>query len=200
MAWQPLLDTVQYVPGAEGAAFSTVMPIKHPLEWLTIVYKTDWSQDNVDAAIRAASPGLMEVLSVRMRSGRFLNQGDKATSLPVTVVNRIFTRTRTWLSGSRHLNEAVEDSIGAQKLAAEVLVLFGGLALLITVVGLYGLLSYLVEQRTREIGVRMALGASRGAVAGMVMRQTVVLMTAGVAIGLGLVLWSQRLLHGSCTA
>ena len=94
------------------------------------------------------------------------------------------------------MKEAVEDSIGAQKLAAEVVEVFGGLALLITVVGLYGLLSYLVEQRRQEIGIRMALGADRGAVVGLVMRQTVVLLGAGVLAGLGLTLWSNRLLHG----
>jgi ABC-type antimicrobial peptide transport system permease subunit len=94
------------------------------------------------------------------------------------------------------MKEAVEDSIGAQKLAAGVIGVFGGLALLITVVGLYGLLSYLVEQRKREIGIRMALGADRAMVVGMVMRQTLLLMGAGVAIGLGLALWSNRLLHG----
>lgn len=94
------------------------------------------------------------------------------------------------------MKDAVEDSIGAQKLAAEVIGVFGGLALLITVVGLYGLLSYLIEQRKREIGIRMALGADRRMVVGMVMRQMFVLMGMGVAIGLGLALWSNRLLHG----
>ena len=49
--------------------------------------------------------------------------------------------------------------------------IFGGLALLITVVGLYGLLSYSVAQRTREIGIRMALGANRGRVMVMVLRE-----------------------------
>jgi ABC-type antimicrobial peptide transport system permease subunit len=94
------------------------------------------------------------------------------------------------------MQDAVEDSIGAQRLAAGVIAVFGGLALLITVVGLYGLLSYLVEQRKQEIGKRMALGADRGAVVGLVMRQTLVLMATGVAIGLGLALWTSRLLGG----
>jgi ABC-type antimicrobial peptide transport system permease subunit len=93
------------------------------------------------------------------------------------------------------METAVEDSISAQKLAAGVIGVFGGLALLITTVGLYGLLSYLVEQRKREIGIRMALGADRGIVVGMIMRQTLVLLVAGVAIGLGFALWSNRLLH-----
>ena len=88
VAWQPLLDVVRRVPGVREAAFSTVMPLKHPLEWLTVVYKTDWTEGNVDAVVRAASPGLMDVLGVRMRSGRFFDERDTATSLPVTVVNR----------------------------------------------------------------------------------------------------------------
>jgi ABC-type antimicrobial peptide transport system permease subunit len=94
------------------------------------------------------------------------------------------------------MQDAVEDTIGGQRLAAGVVGVFGGLALLITVVGLYGLLSYLVEQRTQEIGIRMALGADRGAVVGIVIRQTLVLMGVGVVIGLGLALWSNRLLAG----
>jgi ABC-type antimicrobial peptide transport system permease subunit len=93
------------------------------------------------------------------------------------------------------MEEAVEDSIGSQKLAAQVIGVFGGLALLMTAVGLYGLLSYSVEQRTREIGIRMALGADRDAVVGMVIRQTLLLVGSGAAIGVGMALWSSRLLH-----
>jgi predicted permease len=93
------------------------------------------------------------------------------------------------------MNQAVEDSIGSQRLAAQVIGVFGGLALLITVVGLYGLLSYSVAQRTREIGIRMALGADRGRVMRMILRQALVLLLFGVAIGLALAFWSTRLLH-----
>ncbi|MDR5729183.1 MAG: FtsX-like permease family protein [Terriglobia bacterium] len=93
------------------------------------------------------------------------------------------------------MNQAVEDSIGSQRLAARVIGIFGGLALLITVVGLYGLLSYSVAQRTREIGIRMALGADRGRVMGMVLRQALTLLILGTAAGLALALWSTRLLH-----
>jgi predicted permease len=89
-AWQPLLDAVRQHPGVKDAALSTVMPLKHPVEWLTIVYKTNWTEGNVDAVVRAASPGLMDVLGIRMQSGRFFNLGDTPTSIPVAVVNRIF--------------------------------------------------------------------------------------------------------------
>jgi ABC-type antimicrobial peptide transport system permease subunit len=92
--------------------------------------------------------------------------------------------------------EAVEDSIGAQKLAAQVIAVFGGLVLLITVVGLYGLLSYLVAQRTQEIGIRMALGADRVRVVGMILRQTLVWLGTGTVMGVGLAMVCGRLLNG----
>jgi ABC-type antimicrobial peptide transport system permease subunit len=92
--------------------------------------------------------------------------------------------------------EAVEDSIGAQKLAAQVIAVFGGLVLLITVVGLYGLLSYLVAQRTQEIGIRMALGADRARVVGLVLRQTLIWLVTGTVMGVGLAMECGRLLKG----
>ena len=61
---------------------------------------------------------------------------------------------------------------------------FAGIALLLTVVGLYGVLSYSVLQRTREIGLRVALGASRGMLLGMVLTQALRLVGLGVLLGL----------------
>ena len=92
--------------------------------------------------------------------------------------------------------EAIEDSLGGQRLAAGVIGVFGGLALLITIFGIYGLMSYLVAQRTQEIRIRMALGADRSTVVRMVMIKTLVLMGTGITMGLGLAFWSHRLLHG----
>jgi putative ABC transport system permease protein len=69
-----------------------------------------------------------------------------------------------------------------------LLVLFGGLGLVIAAVGIYGVMAYLVAQRTNEIGVRMALGATRGNVVAMVLRRAALLMALGLAIG-GVVSW-----------
>ena len=61
---------------------------------------------------------------------------------------------------------------------------FGGVALLLAAIGIYGLMAYSVEQRTQEIGIRMALGAERGDVRGMVMRQGITFAVIGVVVGL----------------
>jgi ABC-type antimicrobial peptide transport system permease subunit len=69
-----------------------------------------------------------------------------------------------------------------------LLVLFGGLGLVIAGVGIYGVMAYIVAQRTGEIGVRMALGATRGNVVSMVLKRAGVMLTLGLAIG-GAVAW-----------
>jgi predicted permease len=74
--------------------------------------------------------------------------------------------------------------------------IFGGLALALAATGLYGTLSYLVEQRTHEIGVRMALGASSGNVLGSVVRSGMLLALSGAAAGLLSCLWLTRLVQG----
>ena len=69
----------------------------------------------------------------------------------------------------------------------------GGLALALSLSGIYGVLSYLVSQRTKEIGIRMALGASTSSVVGIVLSQSMKLAVAGIVIGAGLALGVSRL-------
>jgi ABC-type antimicrobial peptide transport system permease subunit len=86
------------------------------------------------------------------------------------------------------IHEAVEDSFGSQKLIAQLLESFAGLALMIATVGLYGLLSFAVAQRTREIGLRIALGAPVGNILKLVMGRASLLVGVGLAIG-GALAW-----------
>lgn len=92
--------------------------------------------------------------------------------------------------------QQVQDQFEQTELLVKLTSVFGLLALVLASIGLYGVTAYSVAQRTNEIGIRMALGADRGAVVGMIMRQTLVLLGGGVAMGVGLALWSDRLLQG----
>lgn len=94
------------------------------------------------------------------------------------------------------MDQIVEDSYGSQRLAAHLLEIFGGSALLLCIAGLYGLLAYVVAQRTRELGLRIALGARRANLLWLVMRQAGAMLLIGVAAGTGLALASGRLVRG----
>jgi putative ABC transport system permease protein len=86
----------------------------------------------------------------------------------------------------RTMERMIGDSLAAQRLAARLLGFFATAALFLAALGLYGVISYSVAQRTQEIGVRMALGAQRGSVLSLVVAQG--LKLAGIGVGLGLVL------------
>lgn len=92
--------------------------------------------------------------------------------------------------------EQIEERFAREKLFAEAYALFGGLALVIASIGLFGLMSYSVARRTNEIGIRLALGAWRDDVVRMVMGESLVLVLAGVGIGVAVVLAAGRLVAG----
>jgi len=84
----------------------------------------------------------------------------------------------------RDMNEVFAESIRRPRLLAQLLSAFAALGLLLAAVGTYGVLSYMVAERRREIGIRMALGADRAAVLGQVMKQGLVLTAIGIIAGL----------------
>jgi predicted permease len=93
------------------------------------------------------------------------------------------------------MDQVVEDSYGSQHLAARLLEIFGGTALILSIAGIYGLLAYLVTQQTRELGIRIALGAQRGRVMRMVLRQAGGMLLCGLAAGLLLAYMTSHLLR-----
>jgi ABC-type antimicrobial peptide transport system permease subunit len=96
----------------------------------------------------------------------------------------------------RTVEAQVDQSLLNDRLIATLSTAFGGLATLLAVVGLYGVMAYTVARRTREIGVRMALGAARGDVVWLVMREVVALVGSGIAVGL-IVAWGLKRYIGS---
>lgn len=92
------------------------------------------------------------------------------------------------------MRELVSDSVATRRFSMLLLALFAGLATVLAAIGVHALVSYTVTQRTREIGIRVALGAARGDVVRMVVRHGLLLAAVGVAIGVVVALGVTRLL------
>ncbi len=96
----------------------------------------------------------------------------------------------------RLLDDVLEEETLARRLGMTLLTIFAGLALMLALLGVYGVLAYFVAQHTPEIGVRIALGAQQRDILGLILRRGMSLVGAGVAIGVGVSLVLTRLMAG----
>ncbi len=291
--YAPLLERAQHIPGVESASLMTEVPLGKTFR-MNFTFGdegkslADTKRSKMRIQARAVTPEIQKVFRFHMLEGRFFNEEDTATSLPVVVVNREFIREyqgedadpRKFLgtplmdmrkgkqavvvgvldderqdsitepsvpelevcmpqitpdsmfyqptaramdiavrtirtpesvipdlrklmrqaspelenSSFTTMDQVVEDSFGSQQLASRLLEIFGGTALVLCVSGIYGLLAYLVTQRTREMGIRLALGARRSRLMWMVLRQASVIIVCGLTLGLLLTYSSVRIL------
>jgi predicted permease len=98
------------------------------------------------------------------------------------------------LANIRTFGDVIADSVAPRRLSVVLLALFAGVAVLLASVGIYGVMSFLVVQRTQEIGVRMALGAQRSDVLKLILGRSLKLISAGAAIGVVVALMSTSML------
>jgi predicted lysophospholipase L1 biosynthesis ABC-type transport system permease subunit len=89
------------------------------------------------------------------------------------------------ISAVKTMEDLVEDQVGQRRLLVELLGSFAGVALLLALIGIYGIIAYSVAQRTQEVGIRRALGAQRIDILRIVVGQGLILALAGIVIGLG---------------
>ena len=102
---------------------------------------------------------------------------------------------RISVSGMRTLQDQRDDSLAEQRLVASLAGLFGILAMLLASVGLYGVMAYTVSRKTNEIGIRIALGSGRIQVAGLILREALLMVMTGFAMGIPAALATARLMR-----
>lgn len=119
---------------------------------------------------------------------RFMNVYLRTHGDPGQLENQLRARMRLFdphvpIVGLLTMDEQIGWSLRTERLVASLSTVFGGLALLLAVIGLYGVMAFTVTRRTREIGIRIALGATRPKIIGMVMREASVMVLAGLSAG-----------------
>jgi len=127
----------------------------------------------------------------------FLRGNLDAAAIPNQVLEHVQSVDPTLpVFGAQTLNETVSASLAQRRFLMEIVALFALTALLLAGLGIYGVISYIVSERTHEIGIRLALGAERRNILQMVLRQGLGLAIAGTAVGLVGALIVSRLMTG----
>jgi putative ABC transport system permease protein len=122
--------------------------------------------------------------------------GDPAAMIPVVTEAMAGLDSRQPLFGVSTLSSLMEDSVAQQRLQMLLLSTFAGVALLLALIGIYGVMACVVAQRRHEIGVRISLGAQRSQVLRMILGRALKLSSVGIAVGLMAALALTRLLQG----
>jgi predicted permease len=115
--------------------------------------------------------------------GNLLFRANHAAALARTLDNEIRSLGREYVTEAKSIEQMSDQTLVAERATAILSTAFAAAALLLAGIGLFGLMSYTVTRRTREIGIRMALGSQPGAILRMILRETLLLTLAGIALG-----------------
>jgi predicted permease len=143
--------------------------------------------------------GMLDYLSDAQGDGDYLNDFEVRYTGDFGAIAAAVQRTihgidhNLPISNVTTLDEQVARSYTDQRVVAQLSTFFGLLAVFLSAIGIYGLMSYVVSRRTNEIGIRMALGAARANVRWLVMRESLILVAIGIGIGVPVALLSSRL-------
>jgi putative ABC transport system permease protein len=165
-------------------------------EWIEVVGVAGHTKhEGLDAEDR-----LQLYLPYRQRPLPFLTVAVRTAGEPGPYVNRMRSAVRSVdpdqpIAAVRTMDELIAQSVGQRRLSMLLLSVFSGIALVLASVGIYGLMSYSVAQRSRELGVRIALGAARADVLRLVLRQGMSLALTGIALGVGAAVALTRLIE-----
>jgi predicted permease len=177
----------QYLPGRNpiGQRFGLVddmQPVSPDIEVIGVI------PDRKYRDLRETPPAQAYFPYLEGTHFRFMNVYLRTQGDPRQIENELRERMRQFdphvpVVGLQTMDEQIGLSLRTERLVASLSAAFGGLATLLAVIGLYGVTAYAVMRRTREIGIRMALGAVPGEVIAMVMREVLILIGAGLAAG-----------------
>ena len=146
---------------------------------------SEQSQPEIQVCLPQITPNSMFYKSAEGVAMDLALRTERAPASIVPELRQLMSSAGPELAGSSFttMNQIVEDSYGSQQLASRLLQIFAGAALLLTVSGVYGLLSNLVALRKKELGIRIALGADRANLMGLILRQAGWMLLVGSVVG-----------------